>query len=433
MTNFQTILISIFLAFFVFAVLIFSGLLKIGGSSTSATALSGKIVIWGTFDNPDITKVFSDATDTPTTRELTVSYVKKDQATYQQALIEAFANGTGPDLFFLPSSMIVKNESFVYKIPYVSYPQKTFQDSFVDGADVFLASDGVIGFPVVVDPMVLYYNRDLLSNESIATVPTTWDQLFSLNSQLTKKKDNGTILQSMIALGNFDNVSHAKDIIATLLLQNGDSIMKRNTTGVESVFSVSTSGASISPAEAVMNFFTGFSTASDSSYSWNRALPKSIDQFTGGKLAFYLGRASELFKIQSVNPNLSFDVADILQTKGAPKKTFGEFYALSVNKNSKNLTTAFTVAGMLSSGDNAKNLANTLSLPPTLRSLLAVKPSDPYLYTFFNQAIISRAWLDPNTDASDGVFRELVENILSGKLSTTDAIGKASSQLGLIK
>ena len=47
--------------------------------------------------------------------------------------------------------------------------------------------------------------------------------------------------------------------------------------------------------------------------------------FTSGKLAFYLGRASELFKIQSVNPNLSFDVSSMLQTRGTnTKRTYGE-------------------------------------------------------------------------------------------------------------
>ena len=317
-----------FLAFFVFAVLIFSGLLKIGGSSSTTTGLQGKITIWGTFNNPDIFKVFDDMrTDN---RDLTIRYVIKKESSYQQDLIEAFASGTGPDLFFITPDMVLKNKPYVFKIPYTSYPEKTFKDSFIDGADVYTDSEGIIGFPFVVDPIVMYYNKDILSNEGISTPPQYWDELFALNSQLTKKKNDGTIMQSMIGLGRYDNVSHAKDILATLLMQSGNNIVAKNGSGYTTILNENPQALPTSPIESILNFFITFSNPTSDAYSWNRALPNSIDMFTGGKLAFYLGRASELFKIQSVNPNLSFDVAPILQTKGTNlKRTYGNIYAVA--------------------------------------------------------------------------------------------------------
>ncbi len=429
MNNFQTILVAIFLAFFVFAVLIFSGILKIGGTSNKANTPQGKIVIWGTFNDPNIFKVFDDTRDA--NKELTISYVIKKESDYQQDLIEAFATGKGPDLFFITPDMVQKDSDFIYKIPYASYPEKTFRDSFIDGSSVYLDNDGVIGFPVVVDPIVLYYNKDILSNEGIVQPPQYWDELFNLVSQLTKKKDDGTILQSMIALGRFDNITHAKDILATLLLQNGNPIIASNGKGgYTSVLSDNSSSKPTSSIEAVLNFFTEFSNPTLPAYSWNRALPNSIDAFTGGKSAFYIGSASELFKIQSVNPNLSFDVTQALQTRGTnTKRTYGKIYALAVNKKSSNLTTAFSVAGILTTGDSAKNLAIAVSLPPASKALLADKPTDPYLFTFFNSAIITRTWLDPDSVGSDSVFSELIQNIISNKLSLDNAISKAQTQL----
>jgi len=428
MNNFQTILVAVFLAFFVFAVLIFSGLLKIGGTSSSTDTPAGKIVIWGTFNNPDVYKVFDETRDT--NRDLTISYVIKKESTYEQALLEAFASGTGPDLFFLSPEMVQKNSNFIYKIPFTSYPEKTFKDAFIDGASVYLASDGVIGFPIVVDPMVMYYNKDILSNEGIAGLPQYWDELFSLASKLTKKKDDGTILQSMIALGRFDNITHAKDILATLLIQNGNPIVKTTSTGYLPVLNDNSAALAVSPVESVLNFFTEFSNPTLPVYSWNRALPNSIDTFTGGRSAFYLGSASELFKIESVNPNLSFDVTQMLQTRGTnAKRTYGKIYALAVNKKSTNLTAAFGVAGLLTSGDPAKKFAVAVSLPPASRALLTDRPTDPYLFTFFNSAVISRTWLDPDTKGSDAVFSELIQNILSSKLSMGDSINKAQNQL----
>lgn len=427
MNNFQTILVAIFLAFFVFAVLIFSGLIKLGNSSNSTNQPQGKVVVWGTFSAPDIFKVFQDATGK--NQDLSITYVRKNEATYQQDLIESFANGTGPDLFFVTPDMVIKNENYIYKIPYTSYPEKTFRDSFIDGADVYLAKDGAIGFPVVVDPMVMYYNKDILSNAGISQPPKYWDELFDLNSTLTNKKNDGTILQSMIALGRYDNVSHAKDILSTLFLQSGNQMIKRTDTGYVPVINESSSSAGISPAETVLNFFVEFSNPSDTAYSWNRALPNSIDMFTGGKLAFYLGFGSELFTIQSINPNISFDVSEILQTRNATvKRTYGKIYALAVNKKSKNITSAFGVAGLLSSGDAAKNFSIAVSLPPASRALLADKPTDPYLFTFFNSAISTRSWLDPDKTATDSIFSEMIQNIISSKLSVSDAVSRVQSQ-----
>lgn len=115
MTNFQTILIAVFLAFFVFAVLIFSGLIKIGGLSGNSAVPQGKIVIWGTFPEGELAKVFEDAT--AVSKDLLINYVRKPEATYEQTLLEAFASGTGPDLFILSADMIARNEGFIYKLP----------------------------------------------------------------------------------------------------------------------------------------------------------------------------------------------------------------------------------------------------------------------------------------------------------------------------
>lgn len=429
MNNFQTILVAIFLAFFVFAVLIFSGILKIGGQSPSSSKPAGKVTIWGTFDNsPELNKVFEDINGE--NQDLSIQYIEKSESSYQQSLIEAFASGTGPDLFFVTPDMVQRFGGFVNQVPYVSYPKKTFSDLYIDGASAYLGKDGVVAFPIVVDPIVMYYNKDMFSNEGIVSPPTYWDELFNLAPKLTKKKDNGTILQSMIALGRYDNITGSKDILATLMLQSGNPIIEVSSEGrYVPVLNANPASLPESPVEQILSFFIEFSNPSDAVYSWNKALPNSIDMFTGGKLAMYVGHASELFKIESVNPNLSFDVTQVLQTRGTnTKRTYGKIYAVAINKKSTNLPAALGVSGILSNGDQAKNFAAAVNLPPASRALLAVRPTDPYLFTFFNSAIISRTWLDPDTNASDNIFAELIQNILSNKLSIQDAISKAQGQ-----
>lgn len=430
MSNFQTILVAIFLSFFVFAVLIFSNVIKIPGKSNVGP--KGNIVIWGTFSRSIFTKVIDNLS--VSNKELNISYVNKNPLTYQQELIEAIANGKGPDLFVVTTDMIKKNNNFIYKIPYESYPEKNFRDSFVEGADIYLDDKGVIAYPLVIDPIVLYYNKDILTNEGIVYPPATWDELFTLNSILTKRDNSGTINQSMIALGQYSNINNAKEILSTLLIQNNNPITVSGGNGKYiSMIKSNPNNLSVSPIQSVLKFFIEFSNPANSAYSWNRSLPSSLDMFTSGKLAFYIGRASELFNIESINPNLSFDVTSIPQIKNSPnKRTYGDIYAMAVNNRSTNLTTAFSIANVLSLGVDATNLSIASSLPPASRALIAVKPADPYLSTFFNSALVVRSWVDPNKIQSDLVFKELIENILSNRLSMGESINKAQEQLEIL-
>jgi ABC-type glycerol-3-phosphate transport system substrate-binding protein len=427
MNNFQTILTAIFLALFIFAVLIFSGVLKIGSKTKDSGELKGRIVVWGTLQALDFYKVFEAASGE--NRDLTISYSKKSASTYQDSLIEAFANDTGPDLFLITPDMILKNKNFFYKIPYTSYPEKIYRDSFIEGAEIFLDTDGIIAFPIIVDPMVMYFNKNMLTNEGYATPPNYWDELFNLNKSLTKRENSGTILSSMIALGRYDNINNSKEILSTLLLQSGNSIIKKEENKYISLLGADTPGSSKSVFETILTFVTEFSNPSTLAYSWNKTMPSSLDSFTNGKLAFYLGKGSELFKIQGANPNLSFDVTNILQTRGTNKRTYGDIYGIAINKKSKNTGLSFSVASLLTTGENAKNFSAALSLPPVLKSLLSENPIDPYLYSFYKSAIFAKSWVDPNPVTTNLIFRELFDNILSNKLEIEEAISKAQGQL----
>jgi ABC-type glycerol-3-phosphate transport system substrate-binding protein len=425
--NFQTIFLAIFLAFFVFAVLIFSGILPIGKSKNSGSAPQGKITIWGTFPSLELSKVFDSINNA--NRDLIIVYTQKPQSTYQQALIEAFATGTGPDMFFISEDMILKNKPFIYTLPYASYQEKVFRDTFIDGAEIYLDNDGVIGLPIVIDPLVMYYNKTLLANAGVALPPEYWDEIFPLVDKFTKKKTDGTISESTIALGTFDNITHAKDILSLLLMQGGNPIMVRNGSAVNSTLKERFS-LPVSPIESVLAFYNSFSNASDRAYSWNRGLLPSYDMFTGGKLAFYLGRASELFKIEAINPNLSFDVTNVPQTRGTSTiRTYGKIYGLVINKKSPNTASAFGVLGLMTTDENLQNIATALSLPPSSRLLLAKLPNDPYLYSFFKSAIVVRSWLDPESSATDKIFSNLISNVLSNKLKLSDAVSKADDEI----
>lgn len=430
MNNFQTILVAVFLGAFVFGVLIFSGAINIGPKDVNEAG--GKVVIWGLFPRDAMYSAVNGVASLY--NNLNVKYESKDISTYQQELIEAFAKGKAPDLFIITPDMIRENSSFIYKIPYNSFPRKSFTDSYIDGANIYLDNDGVLGYPILVDPIVLYYNKDILLNRNIVYPPKTWDELFTLNPSLTKNDNYGAISESMIALGGYKNINNAKDILATLLIQNDNNIVNRDGDVYKSVLRSNLKNLSVSPAYAVIAFFNEFSNQSKTAYSWNSSLPNSLDMFTSSKLAFYIGKASELFNIESINPNLSFNVEQIPQVKDSKvKSTFGDIYAVVINNKSTNLDSAFKVASSLASDDISKKISIGMSLPPVSRSLLNDKPKDnQYLYTFFNNALIAKSWNDPDDVKTNSIFKEMIEDVLSNSLSINESINKAEEALNTL-
>ena len=59
MSNFKIIFISVFAAAAVFGILVFSGIINIGGSSSTA-GQSGSVTIWGTLPTAPMQKVVAD-------------------------------------------------------------------------------------------------------------------------------------------------------------------------------------------------------------------------------------------------------------------------------------------------------------------------------------------------------------------------------------
>jgi ABC-type glycerol-3-phosphate transport system substrate-binding protein len=430
MSNFQIILTAVFIAFVIFAVMIFSGAIPIGNKKTADNGgATGKVVLWGTIKKESISSlldVFNGQNKT-----FTVAYVAKNPLTFDRELIEALASGVGPDMILLPNDLIIRYANKLFPIPYTNIPEATFRATYAGEGDLYLGSKGILGLPLTIDPIVMYYNQSLFEGAGIAKPPETWDDIAGISALLTKKDSDLSISQSTVALGEFDNVNHAKEIISMLLLQFGNPIVSRKDAVLSSTLGVFNDSGQ-NPAVRVLDFYTAFSNPTDKTYySWNKGLPNAREQFIAGKLAIYFGYASELFTIQSKNPNLAFNVAKVPQLKNAQTKiTYGAMNSLAILKTSKNPTTAYIATTMMSGADFASKLAVNLSLPPARRDLLANKPqNNAYVPIFFDSALIARGWLDPMADVSTTIFRELISNIKSGRLSTQDSLGKADGQL----
>ena len=433
-STFQIVIMAVSLIAFVVAIAAFSGLFSSGSSSSQTVGPNGYVTMWGTVPYEQVNKYLTDFNSAK--NGYTVQYEEHSIGAFYGDLIKALANNTQPDMVLFPSELLAQVQPRLYTVPFAAYNERTFRDTNVDGAQIFIHDDGIVAMPIVVDPMVVYYNKDILAAHNLVTPPLSWDFVQNLAPIFLRRGvQDSSIKQSEVAMGGFDNIAHASDILSTLFLQTGNPLMVRNrqTGFYDSTLSQAKDGdnsVDILATSEALAYYTSFSNPLSKNYSWNTSLGNSFQQFLAGSTAFYFGRASELFAIQSQNPNLNFDVARMFQPEKTVRPiTYGSFISLGVLKNAPNFITAYAAMTALSTPEAVDAISKTVSLPPARRDLLAIVPSDPYVSVFFKSALASFAWPNPNISATDGVFRTMVNSVVSGTFDANAAIQAASRDL----
>ena len=411
---FQIVLMSVFGLGVIIALGIFA-LNKGTTTSNDPTVLAGNLTVWGTLPYRDI-KGLLDGLST-THKDLRVTYTEKKTKTYDTELVNAFASGIGPDIFMITPETIMKQRSRLLTIPYTSFPQKTFKETFADQVRLFMLSDGIVGFPMLIDPLVMYVNRDILSDNFIVSPPKTWESLIEMNSALTKKTPTGALQSSMIALGTADNITHISEIITTLILQTGDpiTVIVPQTGEIQLTHKSAEYG---NLANSVFDFYTSFSDSTTNQYSWNSGQENDLKLFTAGKLAFYIGLASELPDIAEKNPNLNMDVTYVpILGAGGKKMVYGDMYGWGINKFSKNTNLAVRVLPEMTSNEFINAYTSTHYIAPARRDLLATPPKDDAIKgLIYNSAIISGNFWNPDKSAVTNVLRDTMRSITTGSI-----------------
>lgn len=411
------------------AVLTFSGALP--GFRGKSAGVAGNVTIWGSIDYNIIDSDLSNL-NFLNKDNFRLVYVQKNADTIDQELTEALAEGRGPDLVILPHTLLSRHLNKIQPISYEVVSEQNFKQSFIPQGNLFLGEAGVLALPWYVDPLVLYYNDQILTSSGIALPPRFWVEIQSpladgVLKKTTQLDELNNISQSTIALGQYNNINHAKDIIALLTMQSGDPI-------VGGVIDNNTTVEFGKGAQTALNFFIQFSDPAKEQYTWNSALPRSLDAFTSGKLAFYIGRASDLELIQKANPHLPFNAVVVPQIdRSSVQQTFGQLYGVSVLKASTKKTPATLAAIALTSGDFASAVALVNPLPSARRDVLSRGGGDNFKSVFNQSALISRGWFDPNPIETNIFFKEMVEGVLVGRTSIADAVSRVSGQMKAIK
>ena len=429
LSKFQLIFFSISIVVVIAAVGIFALNKASNGGAVS------EIVIWGTLPETTFNNfVQQNAVSTALeTKKVSVKYFEKPAETFDADVVEAISSGAGPDAVIITQDATLQYLNKIVQIPFSSFSERNFRDLYIQEAELFLTKTGITAMPFTVDPMVMYWNRTMFSNAGIANPPTLWSQFYAddgVISKINKIDKNHNIIKTALAFGAYNNVSHAKDILALLMLQAGSPIVQRGDNNTLRVALSSSNSSEVkNGAQAALNFYTQFADPTKSIYSWNSSLSLSRNAFTSGDLALYFGYASEVNNLATRNPNLNFDLALVPQSQSSNENiTFGNMYGISILKSSKNANAAFDAGTVLSSAEAQSVWSKRSGLPPIVRSLLVQKPEGIFDPVFYEAALQSRGWLDPNRTETETIFGDMISSVISGRMLPEEAIQGSESK-----
>lgn len=352
-----------------------------------------------------------------------INYREIREDNFDSTLIEALAGGRGPDAIIISHDLILRYQDKIYPIPATMLSERGYIDSYISIAELFMSPWGYLGMPFSVDPLVMYWNRDMFASAGMATPPRFWDEFYRLAESLTEKTENVEIERSAVALGEFGNINNAKEIISAMSMQAGIYPVVRNSNGY-------LQGGINENFQNVIDFYVEFANQAKTVYSWNRSLPNSIDMFAKGDLGVYFGFVSESAQIAEKNPNLDFDITYFPQPRSAKTKiTFGKTLGISTLRWSPKAETAIKLSMLFAGVDGVKAWNTLTGLPPIRRDLLGTIPSDTFNSISFSSALWAKGWLDPDYKQTKNLFREMIDSINSGWMTSSSAISNMNTKL----
>lgn len=414
---FELALVIIFVILSAVALLLLS---TFQSSQSTEAPLIGPVSIWGTLDRSSMNNLLEELSYSNEEYEQ-VRYRQLDRRTFSETLTNALADGVGPDILLLSHEQLIELRRRIAPISYESFPIRDVRSAYIDGAEIFALTDGLYAYPIAVDPLMMYWNRDLLANQDFLAPPQTWEDLINTYvPRLTERDFDRTITQSTVAMGEFSNITNAFGIVSMLLIQSGSEGVAEQGTFYEITLNNAVQGGQ--PLTTTLDFYTRFARPNNALYSWNRTFNNDRLAFLAGDLVLYFGYGSEGVDIERANPNLNFDIAEVPQGATATvRRTYGEFYGAALVRNSNNLSGASIVLSTLAGHAIAERIARENNMAPVYRSSLATQSSGTYEREYYRSAAVAYGWLNPERMRTDTIFTTAIREIVEGRSDESSA------------
>ena len=272
--------------------------------------------------------------------DINVNYSKQDIKQYRERLTARIQNGTGPDIFRFHNTWVQMLSDVLLPIPNNTIKKDDFMKWFYPVAQKDLIKNGVIyGIPLGIDTLALYTNTNILNSAGLSA-PDNWVDFINHARSLTVVDESGKIKTAGAALGTFNNVTHAPDIISLLFVQSG--------------VDLNNIAQSEQAAADALTFYTSFALPSGSK-TWDSDLDTSILAFGKGNLAMYFGYSWDVFTIKAINPDLAFEIYPVPHLPNE-NTTIASYWAEGVSIKSKHQKEALLFMKFLAKKETEERL-----------------------------------------------------------------------------
>ncbi len=431
------------------------------GTNTNQAALTPvTISYWRVWDGPDDFQPMIDAYRL-VHPNITINYRKLSYDEYEGALLDAWAEDRGPDIFSIQNTWVRKYQTKIAPIPATismivpvtkgtikkevvgqatttkSITTTELKNSFVDAVapDVIINTEGkdkIYGLPLSIDTLAMYYNKDLLNNAGIPELSKYWNKDFQQQvKKLTKQDVRGELIQSGVALGGSKNIERSADILSALMMQNGAVMMQGNSVTFQEIPAVFRDRG-YNPGIEAIRFYSDFANPAKEVYSWNSTLDNSLQHFINGKLAIFFGYSYHLPMIQSQAPKLNFGIAPLPQIEGnTAEANSANYWVETVSAKSKYQGEAWDfVQFMTTKPDQAKKYLDQVHKPTALRSLLQNQLQDESLKVFASQVLTARNWYrGKDVVAAEAAMNEMIDGVVANSEQIEKVVNLAVSRI----
>lgn len=396
--------------------------------------------------------------------QVTINFRKLKLEEYETEMLKALAEDRGPDIFSIPADwlgMYQKNviepmpetaqidqivmrqpragelESKLDKIVKITHQLLTPRDiksNYIKAARQAVLRDltvknevgenetreAILGLPLSVDVLSLYYNKELLEQAEIFDAPKTWEEFQKDVIKLTRQDEQGEFIQNGAALGSAENIPRAFDVLSLLMLQTGAEMI--NQEGTYAMFDKSIREDGYNAGLAALRFYTDFANPAKEVYSWNEKQGPAIDAFKQGKLAFLFGYSYHLNQIKG--SKVDFAVAPVPQPVGSPQvMSYLNFWVETVSKKSLHKDYAWDFIVFASQPENLQLLLKQgQGFAPT-KALLAQPPANAELAVFQSQVEQAGFWYTgKNAIEAEAAVKAMITAVNSGDQTLEEAL-----------
>jgi multiple sugar transport system substrate-binding protein len=420
------------IAFLVFLTFIFI-LSNFGGGNSGGQEVQLKV--WGVFDDRQMfDKAITDFEKSH--KGITIDYTLVPFVDYEQALLNALAAGSGPDVFMIHHTWLPKHidkiRPFPEQFPGSEEPLMTirqFRDMFADVAYVDLVNDNKIyGMPLYIDTLALYYNRDMLASAGIAQPPATWSEFLDAVRKITTYDQSRNITRSAASMGTARNINRSTDILMMLMLQSG--VQMTDDDNSSATFSRSVDGQPV--GERSLQFYTDFANPQKEVYTWNDTQDYNIDAFATGRTAMMLNYSHQMPVLRAKAPRLNWGIAKAPQATLADARTYANYWPLTVALRSEHPYEAWQFVHHMAAGAGTVPYLNEAARPSARRDLIAQQKLEVDLGVFAEQALTARSWFQINNQAIETIFSDMIDAVNLGRQTVADALREAEAKVSVL-